>query len=456
MSQITTTNPATGQPLSKFPMMGNDELESLVSDADNQFTTWSRRPLSDRVAVLRRIAALYRDTIDDLARDVALEMGKPLFAAKGELQLVIAIYEYYAEHAEELLADEQIPTNGTGVAYLRTAPLGVILGIMPWNFPHYQVARFAAPNLVLGNTVLLKHATVCAQTAVNIATIMEKAGAGDGIYTNIFASHAQVEELIFDDRIKGVSLTGSERAGERIGSLAGQAIKPVVLELGGADPFIVTADADIELAARDAVIARCNNAGQQCTGGKRFIIDSAVYEEFMERFIEGMEAVVVGDPLDDSTVMGPLSSKTALTDLQSQVDQAIQDGAKVITGGKPLEGAGYFYPPTVLADVSPQNSTYYQEFFGPVAMVFRVNNYDEALELANDSPFGLSSALYTRDEQKITRAFDELETGMVYVNTPSKSAAELPFGGIKRSGIGRELGALGITEFANKKLLRRP
>src|SRR5699024_3132366 len=254
---------------------------------------------------VRRIAELYRKRIDELARDVALEMGKPLAAAKGELNTVISIYEYYADHAEELLGDESIPVNGTGEAVLRMAPLGVILGIMPWNFPHYQVARFVAPNLILGNTLLLKHATVCAQSALNIEQIMNDAGAGGGIYSNIFATHEDIEQMIFDARLAGVSLTGSERAGQRIGSLAGKAIKPVVLELGGSDPFIVAADADIEVAARDAVIARCNNSGQQCTGGKRFIVDESIFDEFMELFIAGMEEVVVGDPLEDGTVMGP-------------------------------------------------------------------------------------------------------------------------------------------------------
>lgn len=455
MSQIITTNPATGEQLATFDMMTADHLNELLSIAHKGFAQWSRRPLNERVAVVRRISELYRERLDDLAYDVAQEMGKPLAAAKGELKTVISIYDYYADNAETLLQDEPIAVQGTGQALLRTAPLGVVLGIMPWNFPHYQVARFVAPNLVLGNTVVLKHATVCAQTATNIAAIMADAGAVDGVYTNIFGSHHDVENMIFDDRIAGVSLTGSEGAGQRIGSLAGEAIKPAVLELGGSDPFIVTADADIEAAARDAVVARCNNAGQQCTGGKRFLIDDSVYDEFMERFIAGMEAVKVGDPLADGTVMGPLSSAGSLRDLQTQVDQAVEDGATVLLGGKPLDGPGNYYPPTVLSNVTPENRAYYQELFGPVAMVFRVNSFDEAIELANDSPFGLSSAIYTQDDEKVARAFEEIETGMVYVNTPSKSAAELPFGGVKRSGIGRELGTLGIEEFANKKLLRR-
>lgn len=456
MSTFTTVNPATGEELATFAMMDDDHLEGLIRTADVQYRTWSAQPIAERVAMLRKIANVYRERIHDLARDISLEMGKPLAAAVGELNFVVAIYEYYAENAETMLQDESIPVNGGGTAAIRTAPIGTILGIMPWNFPHYQVARLVAPNLALGNTVILKHATVCAQTAVNIQQIMDDAGAPEGLYTNIFASHEQTEKLIFDDRIKGVSLTGSERAGQRIGALAGQAIKPAVLELGGSDPFIVTADADIELAARDAVIARCNNAGQQCTGGKRFIIEETVYEEFMERFIQGLQDIVVGDPLAADTVMGPLSSQAALKDLQSQVDTALEDGATALLGGKPVDGEGYYYPPTVLTGVERDNRAYYQEFFGPVAMVFKVGTFEEAIELANDSPFGLSSAIYTQDDAKVTRAYDELETGMVYVNTPSKSAAELPFGGVKRSGVGRELGTLGIQEFANKKLLRRP
>lgn len=456
MSTFTTVNPATGQDLTTFTMMDDAKIERIVEAADVQYRTWRAQPIADRIAMLRKIANVYRERIDELARDVSLEMGKPLSAAVGELNFVVAIYEYYADNAETMLQDQAIPVNGSGTAAIRTAAIGTILGIMPWNFPHYQVARLVAPNLALGNTVLLKHATVCAQTAVNIQQIMDDAGAPEGLYTNIFASHEQTEKLIFDDRIKGVSLTGSERAGERIGALAGQAIKPVVLELGGSDPFIVTADADIELAARDAVFARCNNAGQQCTGGKRFIIDETVYDDFMDRFIQGLQDVVIGDPLAENTVMGPLSSKTALEDLQSQVDTALEDGARALLGGKPLDGAGYYYPPTVLAGVERENRAYYQEFFGPVAMVFKVGSFDEAIELANDSPFGLSSAIYTQDDAKVTQAFDDLETGMVYVNTPSKSAAELPFGGVKRSGVGRELGTLGIEEFANKKLIRRP
>lgn len=455
MSRFTTTNPTTGEALGEYERLSDDALESVVSNAQDGFSSWSRLPLQARTSHLHEIARLYRERADGLAYDMAVEMGKPLAQALGEVETVASIYEYYAENAETMLEVQEISVKGSGTASIRREPIGVILAIMPWNFPHYQVARIVAPNLALGNTIILKHATVCAKSAINIAELLQDSGLANGVFNNVFATHEQIEELIGDSRIKGVSLTGSDGAGERIGGLAGQHIKPAVLELGGSDPFIVLDDADLNKAARDAVVARCNNAGQQCTGGKRFIVHDAVYDEFMQLFLEGMKKVVVGDPLEASTRMGPLSSESALAVLEEQVAQAVEDGAKVLYGGNRLDRTGNFYQPTVLADVEPGNRAYYQELFGPVAMVFRVNSFSEAVSLANDSPYGLSAAVYTTSPEVAEDTAAQLETGMVYINTPSKSAAELPFGGVKRSGVGRELGTLGIEEFANRKLVRR-
>lgn len=455
MATITTVNPSTGDPLAQFEQLTDVQLEELVGTAHQAQLSWKKTNIEQRVEVLRAIASSYRERAEALAKDVALEMGKPLNAALGELSLVAAIYEYYAKNGAQLLGPQPIPDYSDGTASVRKDPIGVLLGIMPWNFPHYQIARFVAPNLLLGNTIMLKHASICAQSAQNVADLMVGAGVPEGLYTNLFATHSQIESLIADPRIKGVSLTGSDAAGERIGALAGAQIKPAVLELGGADPFIVLADADVAKAAAAAVVGRCNNSGQQCTGAKRFIIDESVYDQFLELFIKGMEGVVVGDPLDPATTMGPLSSESALLELDEQVKSAVADGAQILTGGQRLDRPGAFYPPTVLTNIDKKNSAYYQELFGPVAMVFKVANVDEAIELANDSLYGLSSAIFSADEDKAAEIGEGLDTGMVYINTVSKSAPELPFGGVKRSGIGRELGTYGIDEFANLKLIRK-
>ncbi|MFC9935896.1 NAD-dependent succinate-semialdehyde dehydrogenase [Glutamicibacter sp. NPDC127525] len=456
MTTITTVNPATGDQLGRFERIDDSELERRMATADRAQKQWRKRPLERRSALLHAVADLYKERAAELAHDIALEMGKPYKAALAEIALVNSIFEYYADHAGKMMETRDLEVFGGGTARLRKDPIGVLLGIMPWNFPHYQVARFVAPNLMLGNTTIIKHASISAQSAQNIADIFSAAGADEGIYTNIFADHAQIESMVADTRIKGVSLTGSDAAGERIGALAGKHIKPCVLELGGADPFIVLADADVDRAAKAAVEGRCNNAGQQCTGAKRFIIEAPVYDEFVELFVKGMEGVVVGDPFDEATEMGSLSSSAALQELETQVALAVADGADVLTGGQRLEGPGAYFPPTVLANVAPGNRAYYQEMFGPVAMVFKVGSVAEAIDLANDSPYGLSSAIFSGDKEMAEQISEDLETGMVYINSVSKSSPELPFGGVKRSGVGRELGPLGIDEFANLKLVRRP
>ena len=455
MANISAVNPSTGEVFAEFEQLTNELLEQSLERANGAQKLWKKEPVQVRAELLRSIAREYRERADALAKDVALEMGKPIKAALGELALVASIYEYYAEQGPAMLEPKEISEHASGRALVRKDPIGVLLGIMPWNFPHYQVARFVAPNVLLGNTILLKHASICAQSAQNIDELMNAAGVPEGVYSNIFASHAQIEHLVADPRVKGVSLTGSDGAGERIGALAGKHIKPAVLELGGSDPFIVLADADIKKAAAAAVIGRCNNSGQQCTGAKRFIIADSVYEEFIELFVQGMESVVVGDPLDAATTMGPLSSEAALLELDEQVKQAVADGAQVLTGGSRLDRPGAYYPPTVLTGISSENRVYYQELFGPVAMVFRVGSIAEAVDLANDSQYGLSSAIFTADEDQAERIAEDLDTGMVYINAVSKSAPELPFGGVKRSGVGRELGTYGIDEFANLKLIRR-
>lgn len=456
MSDYATTDPTTGEVLARFPEAADADIDDALAASKAAFDDWRRVPRTERAALLRRVARLYRDKSEELAAWPTLEMGKPISQARGEVALSAAIYEYYADNAEAFLADEPLTISGTGTAVVRTEPIGPLLGIMPWNYPYYQVARFAAPNLVLGNTILLEHAQICPQSALAIAEVFAEAGAPESVYRNLFASNEQVAWIIADPRVQGVSLTGSERAGAAVAEVAGRHLKKYVLELGGSDPFLVLDDAALEQTVAAAVGNRMGNAGQACTASKRFIVLDEIYEKFLDAFVAAMRDQRPGDPKDPATTFGPLSSRRARDDLARQVDDAVARGATVATGGRPVAGPGAYYEATVLTDVTPDMPAYREELFGPVAVVYRVPSVDAAVELANDSPYGLAAAVFSADEQLAAEVADRLDTGMVWINGTSRSAPDLPFGGVKRSGVGRELSHYGIAEFANKKLIRDP
>ena len=422
--------------------------------AHEAYLDWREADLKERAAVIGRVADLFRQNADELARLMTLEMGKPVTQAKGEIELSAAIFEYYATKGPDLLVDEILDIAGAGKAVVRTAPIGVLLGVMPWNFPYYQAARFVAPNLLLGNTILLKHAANCPQQALRLAELLEAAGAPNGVYQNVFATTDQVATMIASPALQGVSLTGSERAGSAVGELAGRHMKKAVLELGGSDPFIVLPGADVDKATSAAVAGRFGNAGQVCTSSKRMIVESSVFDEFLQGFVAKAGQWQLGDPTSADTKLGPMASLAARTDLIGQVEDAVAKGAKVHLGGQVPDGPGAFYPATVLTGVTPEMRAYREELFGPVAVLYQVDSADEAIAMANDSPYGLGSAVFTGDLDQADDVVNRLDVGMVGVNTTIKSAPDLPFGGVKNSGIGRELGRFGLDEFANKKLVR--
>jgi acyl-CoA reductase-like NAD-dependent aldehyde dehydrogenase len=454
MKKYATVDPTSGNVVQEYDSMTDAEVTASLSRSHAAYRSWHTKDLAERCALLQRIADLHRQHAIDLAKLMTLEMGKPITQAKAEVELSAAIYEYYATSGEKLLADEELDIAGAGRALVRTAPIGPLLGVMPWNFPYYQMARFVAPNLLLGNTVLLKHASNCPQQALRIAEIIDAAGAPEGVYQNIFATSDQIADIIASPLLQGVSLTGSERAGSAIGSLAGRHMKKCVLELGGSDPFLVLPDADIKKAASAAAAGRFGNAGQACTSSKRLIIDASNWDNFLEEFLAKASDWQSGDPMSEDTRLGPMSSAQARAELAEQVDDAVSKGATVHLGGVVPEGRGAYYPATVLSGVTPEMRAFREELFGPVAILYRVNSVDEAIEMANDSPFGLGSAVFTEDKQQAAYVSDRLEVGMVGINTTIKSAPDLPFGGVKSSGIGRELGKFGLNEFANKKLIR--
>jgi succinate-semialdehyde dehydrogenase/glutarate-semialdehyde dehydrogenase len=379
-------------------------------------------------------------------------MGKPFGSAVGEVDFAADITQYYADQADAITADQPLTILGEGTAVIRRSPLGVLLGIMPWNFPYYQVARFAAPNLILGNVIVLKHASQCPESAAAIEAIYRDAGLPEGAYVNVYVSAEQAATMVADPRIQGVSVTGSERAGAAVAEVAGRNLKKVALELGGSDPFVVLATDDLDAVVADATAARLDNTGQSCNAAKRFIVVDPLYDEFVAKFATSMTASPPGDPMERGTVLGPLSSVEAATRLQGQVDRAVAQGATVVAGGGPRDGA--FYPPTVLTGVTPEMDAYREEFFGPVGVVYRVPDEDAAVTLANDTSFGLGSYVYSNDPEQAARVADRIEAGMVYVNIVAADSPELPFGGVKRSGTARELGLLAADEFVNKKLIR--
>ena len=453
MSTYAVVNPATGEKVKEYEEISDVDLEAAIGRADAAYRSWTpSSTVAERAGLVRRVGELHGERRQKLAEIIVREMGKPVEQALGEVDFVVEIYGYYADKAEELMADEPIALlDGEGTAVVRRSAFGVLLGIMPWNFPYYQVARFAAPNMVIGNPILLKHAPQCPESAEAMQQIFDDAGFPDGAYENIYASNEQIERVIADPRVHGVSVTGSERAGAAVAEVAGRNLKKVVLELGGSDPFILLGSDDLEATAAEAAEARLDNTGQSCNAAKRFIVVDELYDEFLEKFKAALTASAPGDPASEDTAVGPLSSGAAAERLEDQVQRAVDAGAEIVAGGS---RDGNFFEPTILTGIEPGADASQEEFFGPVAQVYRVGSEDEAVELANQTPFGLGSYVMTTDAEQGERVADKIEAGMVYVNLVGADSPELPFGGFKRSGFGRELGRYGADEFVNKKLIR--
>ena len=453
MSDYAVVNPATGETIKEYPTITDDALRETIARADDAYKTWTpSTTAAERGAIIRKVADLHSERREELAAIIVREMGKPVEQALMEVDFAAEIYGFYADNAEELMADEQVKHfGGDGTAIVRRSAFGTLLGIMPWNFPYYQVARFAGPNIVIGNPILLKHAPQCPESAEAIQKIYDDAGAPAGVYNNIYATNDQIEWVIGDPRVHGVSVTGSERAGAAVAEIAGRNLKKVVLELGGSDPFIVLGTDDVGTVAEQAAEARLDNTGQSCNAAKRFIVKDEYYDDFLAAFKEQLDGAKPGDPTSEDTAVGPLSSKAAADRLEDQVKRAIAGGAEVVTGGK---RDGNFFEPTILTGIEKGSDASQEEFFGPVAQVYKVGSEEEAVALANDTSFGLGSYLMTTDPDQAERVANQIEAGMVYVNLVGADSAELPFGGFKRSGFGRELGNFGADEFVNKKLIR--
>ncbi len=449
---IASINPANGETLEQFQPLSAEQLEAKLNLAQAAFREHRKTSFAGRAAHLQRAAKILEDESERFGRIMTCEMGKTLKSAVAEAQKCALACRYYAENGEAQLSDEFIQTNASR-SFVRYQPIGPVLAIMPWNFPFWQVFRFAAPALMAGNVGLLKHSSNVPQCALAIEEILMRAGFAQGTFQTLLVESGQVEALLDDDRVAAATLTGSEPAGRAVASQAGKQIKKTVLELGGSDPFIVMPSTDLESTVKSAVAARVINNGQSCIAAKRFIVADSVYEAFEQAFVRSMEALRIGDPLVPSTDIGPLATAKIREDLHDQVMRAKSAGASILTGGSKIDGPGYFYSPTVLADVSRSSPVYHEEFFGPVAMLFRVKDAEQAIEIANDSPFGLGSSVWTNDESEVERFIDGIEAGQVFVNSPVASDPRLPFGGIKRSGYGRELSAVGIREFVNIKTI---
>jgi succinate-semialdehyde dehydrogenase / glutarate-semialdehyde dehydrogenase len=444
------TDPATGEVTEKFPFADDAEVEQALTSATSAFAEWRKRPIAERAAIVKRVAELFTERSADLAALITKEMGKRPAQAVGEAEFCTAIFGYYADNGPGLLADKPLPGRTARVEYL---PVGPVLGVMPWNYPYYQIARFAAPALIIGNTVILKHAENCPTSALAVADIMKDAGVPEGVYVNIFATHEQVATMIADPRLRGVSLTGSERAGTVVAAEAGRNLKKVVLELGGSDPYIILDTPDVEAAAKTAWITRMENVGQACNSNKRMIVMDNVYDDFVAALVKRATAMTPREPGDDSpTAYSPMVSRKAAENLLAQVQDAVSKGATLHVGGTLTGDKGAYFAPAVLTGVTPDMRAYKEELFGPVAVVYKVSGDDEAVKLANVVDFGLGGAVWSTDEERATKVAEQLEVGMANVNTPAGEGADLPFGGTKRSGFGRELGPLGIDEFVNKRL----
>jgi succinate-semialdehyde dehydrogenase / glutarate-semialdehyde dehydrogenase len=446
-------NPFDGKAGPTFKELSEQQLEKAIATAQTCFTAWKTKPYAERAVILQNAASLMRDHVDDFAKLATLEMGKRINEARAEVKYSADILSYYAKNAESFLAPQKLHPK-LGEAHMESSPIGVLFCVEPWNFPYYQLARVAGPQLMAGNTLVVKHAGCVPQCAIAFEKLLLDAGAPAGLYTNLVISHEQSEKLIDDPRIKGVALTGSVTAGRSIAARAGQNLKKSSMELGGSDAFIVLDDADLSKTVPWAVWGRMYNGGQTCCAAKRFIVLDSIADQFIDQFKTALSALKSGDPMLETTTHGPLSTEGALLQLVRQVDEAVAHGAKVLMGGKRLERPGAFMEITILADIKPGNPAFRDEFFGPVVSFFRVKDEAEAIALANDSDFGLGGSVWTRDAARGKRVASQIDTGMMFVNNIDWTDAELPFGGIKDSGYGRELGNMGIQEFVNKKLVR--
>ena len=448
-----SVNPFDGKVVKTFETLTDKQLEEKLAVAARCFQTWRHTTYADRAVIVAKAAAILHAKADEFAHIMTLEMGKRINEARGEVEFSSNILAYYAKNAERFLAPVKLnPTIGE--AHMESSPIGVIFGVEPWNFPYYQLARVAGPHLMAGNVLVVKHAGCVPQCAIAFEKLWVEAGAPVGLYTNLLISHEQSDHVVDDPRIKGVALTGSVAAGRSIAARAGKNLKISSMELGGSDAFIVLEDADLDHTVKWAVWGRMYNTGQTCCAAKRFIVIDKLADKFLEKFTAALVALKPGDPMDEKTTLGPLSTESALVALLKQVDGAVAKGAKVLLGGKRIDRPGAFMEPTILTDIKPENPAFRDEFFGPVAMFFRVKDEDAAIALANDSDFGLGGSVFTTDIARGKRVASRVDTGMMFINNISWSDAELPFGGIKNSGYGRELGDMGIQEFVNKKLVR--
>jgi succinate-semialdehyde dehydrogenase/glutarate-semialdehyde dehydrogenase len=446
-------SPFDGKLIKGFDDISAAQYESKLAAAQTCYETWRHKTYAERAVIIAKAAKLLHEQADAFARTMTLEMGKRIGEARGEVEFSSRILAYYAKNAERFLAPVKLnPVHGE--AHMESSPIGVIFGVEPWNFPYYQLARIAGPHLMAGNTLVVKHAGIVPQCALAFEKLLLDAGAPVGLYTNLFISHEQSDQVVDDPRIKGVCLTGSVAAGQQIAARAGKNVKVSSMELGGSDAFIVLEDADLDLTIPWAVWGRMYNTGQTCCAAKRFIVVDSIADKFIERFQAALSALKAGDPMDETTTLGPLSSEAALVQLLQQVENAVAKGAKLLIGGKRIDRPGCYMEPSILTDIAPENPAFRDEFFGPVAMVFRVKDEAAAITLANDSDFGLGGSVWTKDTARGKRVASKVETGMMFINNIDWSDPELPFGGIKNSGYGRELGDMGIQEFVNKKLVR--
>jgi succinate-semialdehyde dehydrogenase/glutarate-semialdehyde dehydrogenase len=448
-----SVNPYDGKTLETFEALTATQLEKAIKTAETCFESWRHTTFAERAVIAAKAATLMRERAEEFAKTATLEMGKLIAEARGEVALSADILEYYAWNAEGFLTP-QILKPKLGKAVIESSPFGVLFGVQPWNFPYYQLARFAAPNLMAGNVVMVKHASCVPQCAIAFAKLWLDAGAPAGAYTNLLISHEQVNQVIDDPRIKGIALTGGVDAARSVAARAGHNVKKTTMELGGNDAFIVLADADLDVTVKWAVWAKMNNTGQCCVAAKRFLLADEIADSFLEMFQAALTTLKPGDPMDQATTLAPLSTEAALVNLLDQIKGAVAKGAKVLLGGNRIDRPGSFMQPTIITNIKPGNPAYREEFFGPVALIFRVRNEDEAVALANDSDYGLGGSIFTKNVALGKQVASRIDTGMVFINHPTWTACDLPFGGIKNSGYGRELSSLGIQEFVNKKLVR--
>ena len=449
-----TINPATGEVLAEHPAIADGDVDTIVQKSREAFSSWRSLSIEERAAKVEKLASLLEENADELASIMTKDMGKPLTEAKEETEFSAEIFRYYATNGPKFAADQKVNEDDETISYIQRRPVGPLLGIMPWNFPYYQIARFAAPNLVLGNTIILKHAESCPESALAMQRMMDEAGIPEGVYQNVFATHDQISQFIAHPHVQGVSLTGSERAGAAIAEQAGKHLKKAVLELGGSDPYVILSTDDVKAAAKQAFEVRMENTGQACNSNKRIIVMDDIYDDFVAEMVNLASELKPGDPSQpDDIAYSPLSSEKAAEGLLEQIQRAKQAGATIHVGGERPDLPGFYVQPTVMTDVPQGSEIYYEEFFGPVINIFRVESDEEALQLANDTQYGLGSAVFATDADRARKFADQLEAGMVGANTSPEESAEVPFGGVKRSGYGRELGPVGMDEFVNKRLL---